>query len=219
MFTSQDLPLHQGLRRRMIAMLREKNINDEFVLQAMSEIPRHLYYFDGAFVEHAYSDMAFQIGYGQTISNPYTVAFQSSLLCIKKMDKVLEIGTGSGYQASVLSKMGARIFSIERQKSLFQSTNVLLEKLNIKNVQTFFGDGFKGLPTYAPFDKIIITCGAPFVPDDLKKQLKVGGIMVIPIGEGDVQKMLRLVKIDENTFEETWYNEFRFVPMLQGKAY
>jgi protein-L-isoaspartate(D-aspartate) O-methyltransferase len=219
MFELKDTALHQGLRRRMIQMLREKGITDENVLQAMSQIPRHLYYFDGAFVEHAYNDMAFQIGCEQTISSPYTVAFQSELLDLKKREKVLEIGTGSGFQASVLEKMGGKVFTIERQKTLYTSTQKLLQNLGFRNIQMFFDDGFNGLPTYAPFDKIIITCGVGEIPQLLIQQLKVGGKMVIPFGSGDVQQMQRLTKINANEFETEHFENFKFVPMLKGKNF
>jgi len=219
MFDKKDNALHQGLRRRMIQMLREKGIADDNVLNAMNQIPRHLYYFDGAFVEHAYSDMAFQIGCGQTISSPYTVAFQSELLQVQKREKILEIGTGSGYQASVLERMGAKVFTIERQKELYLKTQKLLQGFSFRNIQMFFDDGFNGLPTYAPFDKIIITCGVGEVPQMLLQQLKIGGKMVIPLGEGDVQQMRRITKLSETETSVETFENFKFVPMLKGKSY
>jgi len=207
---------HKGLRKQLVDVIRERGITCEKVLAAIGKIPRHLF-LDQAFLEFAYQDKAFPIGAGQTISHPFTVAFQTELLEIKPREKVLEIGTGSGYQACVLIEMGARVYSIERQKALFDKTKGFLRKIGYR-VNTFYGDGYKGLPTYAPFDKIIITAGAPFVPEQLKEQLKVGGRMVIPVGEGKEQQMLLLIKKSETEFEQHNLGVFSFVPMLIDKA-
>lgn len=206
---------HQGLRKLLLDSLREKGIDDEAVLQAMNAVPRH-YFLDEAFLNFAYADKAFQIGSGQTISQPYTVAFQSSLLNIKRWDKVLEIGTGSGYQTAVLHKLGAKVFSIERQKELYLKTKELLPKLNVL-AKLFYGDGYKGLPSFAPFDKILITCGAPFVPQELLNQLKVGGVLVIPVGGDKKQIMQRIIKISDEEYETENFGEFSFVPFLSDK--
>ena len=177
---------HKGLRRILVAELRQKGIVDERVLEAIDKIPRHLF-LDSTFLNHAYENKAFPIGAGQTISHPFTVAFQTELLQLKKNDKVLEIGTGSGYQTAVLCELGAKVFSIERQKLLFDKTKPFLEKLNYK-AKLIYGDGYAGLEAFAPFDKVIVTAGAPFIPEPLKKQLKIGGILVIPVGENENQK-------------------------------
>src|SRR4051812_15338906 len=206
---------HQGMRKNLIESVRKKGITDELVLTAMMRVPRH-YFFENAFIEQAYSDHAFKIGAGQTISQPYTVAYQTSLLQLNKGEKVLEIGTGSGYQTCILLEMGAKVFSIERQKELFDKAKELLPAMNYMP-KLFYGDGFKGLPGFAPFDKILITCGAPFIPDELVKQLKTGGRMVIPVGSGDVQIMTLIEKISEAEIVKTEFSEFRFVPMLEDK--
>lgn len=206
---------HKGLRNKLIEELRKKGFKDESVLQAMMEMPRH-FFFDGAFVEKAYANVAFPIGAGQTISHPMTVAVQSSLLDIQPRDKVLEIGTGCGYQTAILLILGAKVYTIERQKELYSKTKSLLPKIGYRP-RFFYGDGYKGLPAFAEFDKIIVTCGAPFIPEDLKGQLKVGGIMVIPVGGDDGQRMIRLIKRSETEFEEEDFGDFRFVPMLQDK--
>lgn len=208
---------HQGMRKKLIDSLREKGIDNEEVLSAMMRVPRH-FFLDLAFLNQAYSDSAFQIGAGQTISQPFTVAYQTSLLNIKKGDKVLEIGTGSGYQTSVLVELGAKVFSIERQKELFDRTKDLLPAMRY-SPKLFYGDGYKGLPAYAPFDKILITCGAPFIPEELVKQLKVGGIMVIPVGAGEVQVMNLIKKVSESSIEKKELKNFRFVPMLENKEW
>ncbi len=213
----EDTHKHQGMRNKLIEVIRNKGIKDEKVIQAMSKVPRH-YFFDQAFLNQAYSDHAFKIGAGQTISQPFTVAFQTSLLQINKGDKILEIGTGSGYQTCILHEMGAKVFSIERQKELHDSAKSLLTLMNYSH-KLFYGDGFKGLPAYAPFDKILVTCGAPFIPEDLINQLKIGGIMVIPVGAGEVQVMTLITKTDENQYEEKQFQEFRFVPMLENKEW
>ena len=186
---------HQGLRKQLIEHLASKGIVNLEVLNAMNKIPRHLF-LDNAFVNFAYQDKAFPIGAGQTISQPYTVAFQSELLQINPYERVLEVGTGSGYQAAVLSLLDAEVFTIERQRELFLKTKKFLPTLGY-NCMFVYGDGYKGLPKFAPFDKIIITCGAPFVPEDLVAQLKVGGRMVAPIGDGNIQVMHLIEKISE----------------------
>ncbi len=208
---------HQGMRKQLIDSIRTKGIDDERVLEAMLKVPRH-HFLEKAFLNQAYTDQAFKIGAGQTISQPYTVAYQTSLLHLKKGDKVLEIGTGSGYQTCILLEMGAKVFSIERQKELFDKTKDLLSSLAY-SPKLFYGDGYKGLPSYAPFDKVLVTCGAPHVPEELLKQLKVGGVMVIPVGAGDVQIMTTILKTSETTFETHELKNFRFVPMLEHKEW
>lgn len=208
---------HKGLRKKLVNELKEKGISSEKVLSAINAVPRHLF-MDNAFINFSYQDKAFPIGSGQTISQPYTVAFQTQLLELESGDKVLEIGTGSGYQTCVLIEMQARVFSIERHKSLYAKTKAFLEKGGY-NARLFFGDGYKGLPSFAPFDKILITAAAPYIPDELKKQLKIGGIMVIPLGEGETQDMLRLTKISENEFKSEKFGQFSFVPMLENKSF
>ena len=208
---------HKGLRKQLVGIVRDKGIKDEKVLAAIEKIPRHLF-IDDAFLDYAYKDTAFQIGAGQTISQPYTVAYQSELLLVKKGDKILEIGTGSGYQTVVLMELGAKVFSIERQKSLFDKTKILLSNIGY-NPKLFYGDGYKGLPNYAPFDKIIVTAGAPIIPEALKEQLKVGGILVIPLGSGGTQIMTVLTKTSENTYQIEELKEFRFVPLLEDKQW
>ena len=211
----EDSFRHQGMRKQLIEQLEEKGIHNTKVLAAMSKIPRHLF-MDNAFVNFAYQDKAFPIGAGQTISQPYTVAFQSQLLEIKPYEKVLEVGTGSGYQAAVLSLLDADIYTIERQRELFLKTKKFLPELGY-NCNFVYGDGYKGMPKFAPFDKIIITCGAPFIPDDLVAQLKVGGRMVAPIGDGDLQVMHLIEKISKTETKITTHGEFSFVPMLNDK--
>lgn len=206
---------HKGLRKKLVEELKSKGIADTAVLEAIGTIPRHLF-FESSFLEFAYQDNAFPIGAGQTISQPYTVAVQSSLLDIQKGDKVLEIGTGSGYQAAVLYQMGAKVFSIERQRELYLKTKTLMSELGYR-IKMFYGDGYLGLPAYAPFNKIIITCGAPFVPEKLLEQLKPGGIMVIPLGE-NTQTMTTFQKTSDTEFIRKEHGEFRFVPMLGNKA-
>jgi protein-L-isoaspartate(D-aspartate) O-methyltransferase len=205
---------HKGLRKKLIDDLKAKGISNQEILDALERIPRHLF-LDNAFLEIAYQDKAFPIGAGQTISQPYTVAFQSELLKIKKGDKVLEIGTGSGYQTCVLLELGAKVFTIERQRTLYDKTRLFLPKLGY-GPKFFYGDGYKGLPINAPFDKIIVTAGAPKIPEDLLIQIKVGGIMVIPVGDQD-QEMLTLTKISETEVLKKSYGNFRFVPLLENK--
>ena len=206
---------HQGLRKQLIEHLGSKGITNLKVLNAINKIPRHLF-MDNAFVNFSYQDKAFPIGAGQTISQPYTVAFQSQLLEIKPYEKVLEVGTGSGYQAAVLSLLDAEVFTIERQRELFLKTKKFLPTLGY-NCMFVYGDGYKGMPNFAPFDKIIITCGAPFIPEDLVTQLKVGGRMVAPIGDGDIQVMHLIEKISETENRITTHGKFSFVPMLNDK--
>lgn len=213
----QDSFRHQGLRRQLVQQLREKGIQNELVLEAIGKVPRHAF-MDNAFLEYAYQDKAFPIACGQTISQPYTVAYQTSLLDPRKGDKVLEIGTGSGYQAAVLADTGVKVFSIERHKPLFESTRKRLDELNYFTIKTFYGDGFKGLPAYAPFDKILVTCGAPEIPQSLIAQLKPGGIMVIPVGPLDEQTMTTVLKKPDGSTEVITLDKFRFVPMLEDKA-
>ena len=211
----EDNYRHKGLRKQLVDTLRTKGITDEAVLNAINEVPRHVF-LDSSFVELAYQDKAFPIGSGQTISQPHTVAFQTQLLKVEKGMKVLEIGTGSGYQACVLSALGAKVFSIERQRNLFFKTKEILEQLPFK-VKTFLGDGYEGLPTYQPFDRIIITAGAPSIPEALVKQMKTGGIMVIPMdnAKGDGQTMLRVTKMDDGSLKKEEFGDFKFVPMLK----
>ena len=213
----EDSYRHKGLRKKLVDILRSKGITDERVLEAINNLPRH-YFLDTAFDEIAYEDRAFPIDEGQTISQPYTVAYQTQLLEIKPYDKVLEIGTGSAYQACVLAEMNAQVYTIERQKKLFnfnKSSFPFLKKY--LNIKFFFGDGFEGLPTYAPFDKVIITAAAPFVPPKLIEQMKTGGKMVIPLDEGGSQRMKRLTKQEDGSYSEEVFSAFSFVPMLGGK--
>ncbi|MBU1009774.1 MAG: protein-L-isoaspartate(D-aspartate) O-methyltransferase [Bacteroidetes bacterium] len=208
----EDSYRHKGLRKQLVNSIRQKGITDEKVLKAIESIPRHLF-IDSSFLEFAYQDKPFPIGSGQTISQPYTVAFQTELLELGKGMRVLEIGTGSGYQASVLAEMGARVFSIERQRKLFTRTRELLSKMNYQ-VKTFLGDGYEGLPAFAPFDRILITAAAPEIPQALIDQLKPGGVLVIPYGKDDVQQMLRLRKNTDGTMSTEQHGAFRFVPLL-----
>lgn len=211
----EDSYRHKGLRKQLSDQLRNKGIIDENVLNAINEVPRHVF-LDSSFVEFAYQDTAFPIGSGQTISQPSTVAFQSQLLQIESGMKVLEIGTGSGYQACVLAAMGARVFSIERQRNLYFKTKEILEQLPFR-VKTFLGDGFEGLPSYQPFDRIIITAGAPVIPEKLIQQMKPGGIMVIPIDntEDEGQTMLKVTKGEDGSLKKETFGQFKFVPMLK----
>ncbi len=203
---------HKGLRKKLVDLLRSKGITDEAVLTAINEVPRHLF-LETAFLELAYDDRAMPIGEGQTISQPFTVAFQSQLLEVKKRDKILEIGTGSGYQACVLEKLGAKVYSIERQRKLYEKTKKLLATMGYK-VGCYFGDGTLGLPSFAPFDKIIVTAGAPVVPTSLLEQLKTGGLLVIPVGDEDSQRMLRIRKEADGSATTETYDHFKFVPLL-----
>ena len=212
----QDTYKHIGMRKQLIQSIRLKGIRDEQVLVAMQKIPRH-FFFESSFLKFAYDDKPFPIGAGQTISQHYTVAYQTELLQVKKGDRVLEIGTGSGYQACILAEMGARVLSIERQRALYEKAVKFLPKMGY-TIKLFFGDGYKGLPAYAPFDKILVTAGAPYIPDPLIRQLKTGGILVIPVGEFDVQTMTTVTRTGEDRFEKRDHGLFRFVPLLEDKA-
>lgn len=209
----QDTYKHKGMRKQLIDQLRQKGITDERVLTAFDAIPRH-FFLDLVFEQQAYSNVAFQIGAGQTISHPYTVAFQTSILELKKGEKVLEIGTGSGFQTCILCSMGMKVFSIERQKELHIKAKNIIDHFRF-TPKLFFGDGYEGKETFAPFDKILVTCGAPFIPEKLVKQLKVGGMMVIPVGDLDSQEMHRITKISETEYKEEVFGNFSFVPMLE----
>lgn len=216
MRTFEDTYRHKGLRRQLVEVIRAKGITDEKVLHAILHLPRH-FFMDSAFDKIAYEDRAFPIGEDQTISQPYTVAYQTQLLEIKPFDRVLEIGTGSAYQACVLAEMGAQVHTIERQKKLFDANKLFLFLKKYPNIKFFYGDGYEGLPTYAPFDKIIVTAAAPYIPPKLIEQLRPGGRMVIPVGEGSVQRMLRLTKGPDGVITEEVYDNFSFVPLLGGK--
>jgi len=217
-----DTYQYKGLRKQLTDNLRKKGITDEKALNAINNVPRH-FFLDSAFDKIAYEDRAFPIGEGQTISQPYTVAYQTQLLNVKLTDKVLEVGTGSAYQAVVLAEMGARIYTIERQKKLFDLRKKMFEDTGFRDkyhasLNFFYGDGFAGLPTYAPFDKIIITAAAPYIPPKLIEQLKTGGLMVIPVDdESGSQRMLRLTKKADGTYSEEAFEHFSFVPMLEGR--
>jgi protein-L-isoaspartate(D-aspartate) O-methyltransferase len=204
------------MRRQLVRELSDRGIKSKQVLDCFEAIPRH-YFLDNAFAEQAYSNTAFQIGSGQTISHPYTVAYQTELLDIQKGEKILEIGSGSGFQTCVLCEMGAKVFSIERHKELHLKAKNIVRQLKY-NARLSFGDGYKGLPTFAPFDKIIITCGAPEIPEELVNQMKVGGIMIIPIGEGVEQQMKKIVKISDGEITIEDFGVFKFVPMLENKV-
>ena len=212
----EDTYRHKGLRKKLIDVLRQKGITDEAVLTAMNNIPRH-FFLDSAFDEIAYEDRVFPISEGQTISQPYTVAYQTQLLQVKPYDKILEIGTGSIYQATVLAEMGVQLFTIERQKVLFEKTKQYIFKNKYPKLKFFYGDGYEGLPTYAPFDKVIITAAAPFVPPKLIAQMKAEGKMVVPVDEGEHQRMLRITKNADGSVSEEAFDNFSFVPMLTGR--
>ncbi len=212
----EDTYRHKGLRKQLLEQLRKKGITDERILVAMDRIPRH-YFLDSAFEKVAYEDRAFPIAEGQTISQPYTVAYQTQLLEVKPHEKVLEIGTGSAYQAMVLAEMGAQVFTIERQKKLFDEHRNFILRKQYPSIKYFFGDGYEGLPTYAPFDKIIVTAAAPFIPPKLIGQLKPMGRMVIPVGEGSVQRMLRITLLGDGSIHEEEFDNFSFVPMVEGR--
>jgi protein-L-isoaspartate(D-aspartate) O-methyltransferase len=211
----KDTLKHQGLRNQLVKIISEKGITDKKVLKAIANIPRHLF-MDSSFEDFAYQDKAFPIAAEQTISQPYTVAFQTEVLQIKPGDKVLEIGTGSGYQTAVLIELGAKVYSIERQKELFKKTKLFLPKLGYKPKKLVFGDGYIGLPDEAPFDSIIVTAGAPYVPKPLMAQLKIGGRLVIPVG-GEVQTMNLFIRTSEKDFEKQELGKFRFVPLLKER--
>jgi protein-L-isoaspartate(D-aspartate) O-methyltransferase len=214
--TMTDTYRHKGLRKLLVETITRKGISDPGVLAAIEKVPRH-FFFDSSFLEFAYEDKPFPIGAGQTISQPYTVAFQTELLQVTKGDRVLEVGTGSGYQACILAEMGAKVFTIERQKSLFDRTSKLLPRLGYPGIKAFYGDGYKGLPSFAPFGKILITAAAPYIPDALLDQLKPGGIMVIPVGPDDVQIMTTVTRKPDGTCIKQEHGAFRFVPMLENK--
>jgi protein-L-isoaspartate(D-aspartate) O-methyltransferase len=213
---TEDTYRHQGLRKKMVQGIHKKGISNERVLDAILDIPRH-FFLDSAFDEVAYEDRAFPIGEGQTISQPYTVAYQSQLLEVKPFMKVLEIGTGSAYQAVVLAEMGAQVYSIERQKKLFDSNKKFDFLKKYPTIKRFYGDGYEGLPTYAPFDRILITAAAPEIPSKLVEQLKPVGMMVLPFGSGDVQQMMRITKLESGALKEEAFDHFSFVPMVEGK--
>lgn len=207
----------KGARKKLVELLKSRGIEDKFVLKAIGKVPRH-YFFDETFWNQAYRDIAFPIGDGQTISQPYTVAYQTELLHIKKGDKVLEIGTGSGYQTCILMELGAEVYTIERQENLYNRTIQVLPYMGYRP-QFFLGDGSRGLQEFAPYDKIIVTAGAPFVPDVMLKQLKLGGILVIPVGNENAQKMVTVLRVGENEFERYELDTFRFVPLVGDQAW
>ncbi len=206
---------HKGLRRQLIDELRAKGIDDERVLEAMMTLPRH-FFLEKAFEEWAYTDKAFPIGNEQTISQPFTVAYMTRLLDVQKGQKVLEIGTGSGYQAAILSLLGARVYTIERQEELYIKTKNFLKELRLPNIRCFFRDGSVGLPEFEPYDRIIVTAAAPSVPEALKSQLAIGGFMVIPVGGEEGQRMFKIKRLSETDYEEQAFEKFRFVPFLSG---
>lgn len=206
----------KGLRAKMVEEVRKKGITDQSVLSALLKVPRHLF-LETAFEEWAYKDQAFPIDCEQTISQPYTVAFQTSLLNIQSKDKVLEIGLGSGYQACILAELGAKVYSIERHKALYLKTSELLKSMGYRHIRCFYGDGYLGLPLFSPFDKILVTAAAPEIPKELFKQLRTGGIMVIPVDSDRDQKMLRITKLSDTEMKKESFGAFRFVPMLGGK--
>ena len=208
---------HKGLRKKLVATIKSKGITNERVIDAIGKIPRHLF-LDKAFEEWAYKDQAFPIGQGQTISQPYTVAYQTELIDPQPEDKILEIGTGSGYQACVLALLSKKVYSIERQKALFDNTNAFLKSIGFERIRTLYGDGYLGAPRFAPFDKILITAGATRVPEKLLEQLKVGGIMVIPLGSGDDKTMTRITRVGEDEYKTERFGLFRFVPFKEGQV-
>ncbi len=218
----EDEYLYQGKRKRLVEQLKEKGITSQAVLNSILKIPRHLFFDQSterpALLDHAYSDKALKIGAGQTISHPFTVAFQTEKLNIMRGEKVLEIGTGCGYQTAVLLEMGAKVYSIERQKELFDKTKVFLPLLGYKGAKLVYGDGYKGMPQFAPFDKIIVTAAAPYIPEELLAQLVIGGILVIPLGEGEEQVMNVIVKKSATEYNKQAFGKFKFVPMLQNKS-
>jgi protein-L-isoaspartate(D-aspartate) O-methyltransferase len=211
----EDTYRHKGLRRQLIEELRKKGIDNEPILGAMMQLPRH-FFLETAFEEWAYVDKAFPIGNEQTISQPFTVAYMTRLLAVEPRHKVMEIGTGSGYQAAILSLLGARVYTIERQEALYWTTKAFLKQLNLPNIRCFYRDGTLGLPEFAPFDRIIVTAAAPSVFEALRQQLTVGGILVIPVGDHTGQQMLTITRLSETEFEEKKFEKFRFVPFLSG---
>jgi protein-L-isoaspartate(D-aspartate) O-methyltransferase len=210
-----DTPKHQGMRQKLVKGLQDKGITDKRVLEAIAKVPRHLF-MDSGFIDFAYQDKAFPIAAEQTISQPYTVAFQTELLQLNEGEKVLEVGTGSGYQTAVLIALKAQVYSIERQQELFRKSKLFLPKLGYHAKSLVFGDGYKGIPEYAPFDKIIVTAGAPSIPKTLLGQLKIGGRMVIPVGE-EIQTMMVILRKSETEFEKQEHGSFRFVPLLKDR--
>ncbi len=212
----EDAYRHKGLRNKLVETIRAKGITDEKVLNAILKIPRH-FFLDSAFDEAAYEDKAFPIGEGQTISQPYTVAYQTQLLEVRAFNKVLEIGTGSSYQACVLAEMGAQVYTIERQKKLFDANKSFAHLRKYPSIKYFYGDGYEGLPTFGPFDRVIITAAAPEIPQKLIDQLRPGGMMVIPLGSGEVQRMMRITKLMNESLKEEVFDHFSFVPMVEGK--
>lgn len=212
----EDTPHHQQARKKLVQSLQQKGISDDRVLEALFSIPRQ-FFMKPEDEEKAYIDKAFPIGEGQTISQPYTVAYQTQLLEVQPSDTVLEIGTGSAYQATVLAAIGAEVFTIERQRKLYER-NLQFDYLRrFNNIHFFYGDGYQGLPEHAPFDKVLLTAAAPYIPKELIDQLKIGGFLVAPVGTGRVQRMIRLIKHDEGDVEEEQFADFSFVPMLKGK--
>ncbi len=211
----QDTYRHKGMRKKLVEVLRSKNIKSEVVLDAIGSIPRH-WFLDRAFEEWAYKNVAFPIGSEQTISHPYTVAFQTELLEVDKGMKILEIGTGSGYQASVLSFLGAKVYSIERQKNLFDKTSKFLPRIGFQRIRTFHGDGYKGLPRFAPFDRILVTAGAVNIPKSLASQLKIDGYMIIPVGDEETQEMIKVTRMADDDYQTERFGSFSFVPFLSG---
>ncbi|MDR3286665.1 MAG: protein-L-isoaspartate(D-aspartate) O-methyltransferase [Prevotellaceae bacterium] len=209
-----DSFLHKGLRKKLVDGLRAKGIDNEAILSAIENVPRH-FFVDSGFARHAYDDKPFSIGAGQTISQPFTVAFQTQLLDLKKFEKVLEIGTGSGYQTSILVELGAKVYTIERQRELFTKAQAILNEMNY-SVYIFLGDGYEGKPMFAPFDKILVTAGAKEIPQKLLEQLAVGGKMVIPVGNSETQEMIVVEKTSPTKYKTEKYGKFSFVPMLQG---
>ncbi len=212
----EDSYRHKGLRKKLVDIIRKKGITEEKILSAINTIPRH-FFLDSAFDEVAYEDKAFPIEEGQTISQPYTVAYQTQLLDVKPFEKILEVGTGSAYQACVLAQLGVQLFTIERQKKLFSYNQSFPLLKKYTTIKYFYGDGYEGLPTFAPFDKVLITAAAPNIPKKLLQQLKIGGMMVLPLGSGDVQQMMRITKLEMDSFKEELFDHFSFVPMLGGK--
>lgn len=216
MRTTEDSYRHKGLRKKLTETVQNKGITDEKILAAINKIPRH-FFLDSAFDEVAYEDRAFPIAEKQTISQPYTVAYQTQLLEVKPFAKVLEIGTGSAYQACVLAELGTQVYTIERQKKLFEANKKFDYLKKYPNIKLFYGDGYEGLPTFAPFDRVLITAAAPELPRKLIQQLKPGGMMVVPVGTGEVQVMQRITKCADGSLKEEVFDRFSFVPMLGGK--
>jgi protein-L-isoaspartate(D-aspartate) O-methyltransferase len=216
MRTTEDSYLHKGLRKKLVDQIKEKGISDSSVLQAIMNVPRH-FFLDSAFEKQSYEDRAFPIGQDQTISQPYTVAYQTQLLQVKPFEKILEVGTGSAYQACVLAELKAKVYTIERQKKLYESNKEFTYLKKYPTLQMFYGDGFEGLPTYAPFDKVLITAAAPYIPEKLIQQLKPGGMMVLPLDEDNMQRMHRITKMPDGSLMEEKFDQFSFVPMLIGK--